>query len=105
LIDRSWKQGIRLVAGFAAFIAIAGFVSDVFSGLPVLRSSRSWTAWAVGTAALGLFCLVGEGAGERINARDRVTDPLWRRTGHLALLLALWALFAIGVGGIIWMTR
>jgi hypothetical protein len=82
-----------------------GFIVDLVSGLEVLRSSRSWTAWLVGMAALGLLYLLGEGAGEWINARDKVTHPLWRRLWHLAVLLGVVGLIAITAEAIIRMTQ
>jgi hypothetical protein len=65
-----------------------GFATDLLFGLPVLFSSRSWTAWVVGTIALGALYLIGEGGGDWIS-RDRVDHPLWRRLWHLGLLLGL----------------
>ena len=70
-----------------------GFATDLLFGLPVLFSSRSWTAWVVGTIALGALYLIGEGGGDWIS-RDRVDHPLWRRLWHLGLLLG----FAVAIG-------
>lgn len=82
-----------------------GFIVDLLSGLEVLRLSRSWTACLVGIAALGVLYLLGEGAGEWINARDKVTHPLWKRVWHLALLLGTAVLIAIAAGEIVRLTQ
>jgi hypothetical protein len=71
-----------------------GFATDLLFGLPVLFSSRSWTAWVIGTIALGALYLIGEGGGDWINSRDRVDHPLWRRLWHLGVLLG----FAVAIG-------
>jgi len=55
--------------------------------------------------ALGALYLLGEGAGDWINARDKVSHPLWRRVWHLALLLGMVALVAIAAGEIIRMAQ
>ena len=52
----------------------------------------------------GLY-LLGEGAGEWIGARDKVSHPLWKRVWHLALLLGMVVLVAIAAGEIVRMTQ
>ena len=74
---------------------------DLFSGVPLLLSSRSWTTWLLGIVALGVLYLLGEGAGGWIGARDKVRHPLWKRVWHLALLLGLVAVVAVVAGAII----
>src|SRR4029434_6331652 len=90
-----WRKATRFVAILVVLLIAVGFTVDLFSGLAVLRSSRSWTAWVVRIAALGRLYRLGEGAGEWINARDRVTHPLWKRVWYLALLLGMAGLIAI----------
>jgi|GraSoiStandDraft_41_1057321.scaffolds.fasta_scaffold188704_3 hypothetical protein len=101
----AWKRAARFVAILSLLLAAVGFIFDLFSGLPLLRSSRSWLAWLVGVMALGALYLLGEGAGDWINARDKVSHPLWRRVWHLALLLGMVALVAIAAGEIIRMAQ
>jgi len=100
-----WKRAARFIAILSLLLAAVGFIWDLFSGLPLLRSSRSWSAWLVGVVALGVLYLLGEGAGDWINARDKVSHPLWKRVWHLALLLGVVALVAIAAGEVIRMTR
>jgi hypothetical protein len=101
----AWKKATRFVAIVVSFLAAVGFLFDLFFGLPLLRSSRSWTAWILGIGGLGVLYLLGEGAGEWISARDKVSHPLWKRAWHLALLLGLGVLVATLAGTIIRMTR
>jgi hypothetical protein len=75
-------------------LIIAGFMADIFLGLPLSLYSRSWSTWLLGILALGIIYLVGEAGGGWINARDKVTHPLWKRVWHLVLLIG----FAAAVG-------
>ena len=100
-----WRTATRFVAILVVLLISIGFMVDFFSGLEVLRSSRSWTAWLVGIGAFGVLYLLAEGAGEWINARDKVTHPLWKRVWHLALLLGMIVLIAIAAGEIVRMTQ
>jgi hypothetical protein len=59
------------------------------------EESKSWAAWMFGILSLGALYLAGEGAAEWISGRDAVTDPLWRRLLHLALLLAVVVVFGL----------
>lgn len=97
----AWKIAIRFVAMLVLFLIAVGFMFDLFSGLPLLLSRRSWTTWLLGVAALGVLYLLGEGAGEWIGARDKVSHPLWKRVWHLALLLGLVVVVAAVEGAII----
>ena len=100
-----WRKATRFVAILVVVLIAVGFIVDLLSGLEVLRLSRSWTAWSVGIAVLGVLYLLGEGAGEWVAARDKVTHPLWKRVWHLALLLGMAVLIAIAAGEIVWMTQ
>jgi hypothetical protein len=88
-----WRAASRFVAVLLLFLSVLGLMSDLLFGLPLSFSARSWTTWLVGLVALGVLYLFGEGGGEWINERDRVTHPLWKRVWHLALLLGL----AVGI--------
>ena len=101
----TWNRAARFVAVLSLLLAGLGFFLDLFSGLPLLRSSRSWLAWLVGIVALGTLYLLGEGAGEWINARDKVSHPLWKRVWHLTPLLGMAALVAIAAGEVIRMAQ
>src|SRR2546428_3008339 len=79
--SKQWRMGIRVVGILLLVLIACGFATDLLFGLPMLFSSRSWTAWVVGTIALGALCLIGEGGGDWISSRDRVDHPLWRRFG------------------------
>src|SRR6266536_740241 len=58
----TWKRATRVVAMLVLLLVAVGFIFDLVSGLPLLRSSRSWTAWSVGIVALGvLFVMALQG--------------------------------------------
>lgn len=92
-----WKAAIRFVTILVLFLIVLGFMIDVFSGLPISLSSRSWTAWLFGILALGVLYLLGEGGGNWIGARDKITDPLWKRVWHLVVLLG----FVVAAGAVV----
>ncbi len=101
----TWKRAAHFVAILSLLLAALGFFLDLFSGLPLLRSSRSWLAWLAGIVSLGVLYLLGESAGEWINARDKISHPLWKRVWHLALLLGMAVLVAIAAGEVIRMSQ
>ena len=74
---------------------LAGFLTDLSLGLPILRSSGSWSTRVLALVVIGMFGLLAEAGAEWINRRDAVSDPLHRRAWHLLLLLTLVA--AIGI--------
>ena len=94
------KAALRFAAMFVLFLVVLGFMADLFSGLPLLLSSRSWAAWLLGILALGVLYLLGEGGGNWIDARDKVTHPLWKRVWHLAVLLG-WVVVVGAVAAVI----
>lgn len=81
----------RMVIGVPLLLAALGVASDACMGLPVWRGAASRQAWLGGVLGLGALYLLGEGVGEWIGPKDKVTDPLWRRLLHLMALLALWS--------------
>jgi hypothetical protein len=85
---------MRYVALLFAGVVVFGAMADLFSGLPLLRLSRSWTAWLLGVAGLGIVYAVAELGGGWITGRDKLAHPLWKRAFHLAMLL--------GMGVVLW---
>ncbi len=77
----------------AGALALAGLVGDASEGFPLTRSAPRPFLWLGAIVLGGAVSLVGEAAGGWILEGDRTTDPLWKRTGRLALFVA--ALFAI----------
>ena len=101
----AWRKATRFAASLVFLLIVIGFIVDLLSGLEVLRSSRSWAAWAIGIVTLGVLYLLGGGAGEWIDARDKLTHPLWKRVWHLALLLGMVVLVAIAAEAVVRMTQ
>jgi len=65
-----------------------GLLYDAFNGFYVLRNSKSIYGIIIGLIMTVLLVFVGEYLSERIDARDKVTDPLHKRALHLLILLA-----------------
>jgi hypothetical protein len=95
----------RIALGLTFLLLVVGLAVDLSDGLPMLRSSRSWAAWLVAIVVVGALELLGEGAAEWVNKRDRVTHPLWKRSARLVLLLSVGSLFAVAMWGVMRMTR
>ena len=102
---KRWRRTARSLAILSLLLVAVGSMWDLFYGHRLLRSSRSWSAWLVGVVALGALYLLGEGASDWINARDKVGHPLRKRVWHLALLLGMVALVAIAAGAVMRMVR
>ena len=83
----TWAKGIRIVL-FVVLLGVVGFMTDMFSGLPLMHGSGSWAGWLFGILGLGALYLAGEAVAEWIHSRDSTRNPLWKRVWHLALLLA-----------------
>ena len=77
----------------AGALALVGSVGDAAEGFPLTRSAPRPLLWLGALVVGGAVSLAGEATGGWILEGDRTTDPLWKRTGRLALSLA--ALFAI----------
>jgi hypothetical protein len=102
---KRWRTGVRGVALVLLVLGACGFGADLWLGFPLLRSSRSWVSWALGTVALGALWLVGEGGSDWTNSRDQVNHPLWARLWHLALLLVFAAAVGVGAMGVVRMAQ
>ena len=82
------QRARRLLLVIPIVILVMGLGVDMCSGLPLSQGARSPQAWLAGILALGALAILGDGVGEFIGSRDKVTDPLWRRALHLVALLA-----------------
>jgi hypothetical protein len=78
-----------------------GLMTDLFSGLPLSLTARSWGTWLLGIIALGVLYLLAEGGGGWIDSRDKVSHPLWKRVWHLTLLLGLAVVVSLVAGAVI----
>ena len=96
-----WKGAIRFVVILIVLLVVIGLITDVFSGLSLSLTSRSWTTWLLGIIALGVLYLLAEGGGEWIDSRDKVSHPLWKRVWHLTLLLGLVLVVSVIAGAIV----
>jgi hypothetical protein len=80
-------------------LLVFGFLLDLFSGFYVLAHSKSIYAGLGGLLIVAIFYMIGgEASSEWIGGKDKVTDPLYKRTFHLLTLL----LFAAGLLAILW---
>jgi hypothetical protein len=83
----TWRAATQFVGMIVLFLIVIGFVTDLWFGLPLLLSARSWTTWLLGILGLGVLYLLGEGGSEWIKKRDKRGHPLWKRAWNLTLLL------------------
>ena len=97
---------LRIAAGIA-LIFVIGAVCGVFELVLGLLQGKGLPKWSfltyIGAAfALGLVCLLAAAAwypiGKVLIEPDRVTDPLWKRSLRLVILLAI--VGAVMAGGI-----
>lgn len=72
-----------------------GFLTDLSLGLPILRSSGSWSTRVLAIVVIGAFGLLAEAGVEWVNRRDAVSDRLHRRSWHLLLLITVIVAYAI----------
>jgi len=88
-------KGLRVGIPWILAIIFLGLMSECFSGLVVARSVRSPGAWVVGILLLGSGWALGELGSAWIIDDDRVTDPLWKRSLRLGVLLLLGGLLCL----------
>lgn len=86
------KSILRLIVITVVVLLAVGFLIDLFSGFYVLRQAKSMYAGFAGLLFLGIFYLAGEAGSEWIGGKDKVTDPLYKRTLRLLALLIFGAL-------------
>ena len=74
--------------GFVLLVLLIGGVSlDALNGFSLIRAAKTPLLAFLGLIVLGIVSLLGEVVSERINAKDKKTNPLYLRTFHLVLLL------------------
>ena len=78
---------MRHVALLFVGVVVFGAMADLFSGLPLRRFGRSWTAWLLGVAGLGVVYALAELGGGWITDRDKVTHPLWKRASVIRVAM------------------
>jgi hypothetical protein len=69
-------------------LPLIGFFYDAINGFYVLRNSKSIYGIIVGIMLTVILVFAGEYVSETINAKDNVSDPLYKRAFRLLLLLA-----------------
>ena len=70
---------------------------DAYSGFHVLRNSKSIYGIIAGLMVSAVLAFAGEYASEAINAKDKSSDPLYKRVFRLLILLA-----TVGVVGFLY---
>ena len=70
---------------------------DAYSGFHVLRNSKSIYGIIAGLTVTAALAFAGEYVSEAINAKDKVSAPLYKRVFHLLILLA-----SVGVVGFLY---
>lgn len=70
-------------------LPLIGLLYDAYNGFLVLRNSKSIYGIISGLMVTVILAFVGEYFSEVINTKDKVTDPLYKRAFHLAILSAI----------------
>lgn len=97
-MNLSKKQTIKTILIGVIVLPLFGLLYDAYSGFFVLRNSKSIYGIVVGLMVTVILALAGEYVSEVINAKDKVSDPLYKRAFHLFILLATVAI----VGFLYW---
>ena len=87
-MNQSKKQTIKAILIGIIALPLIGLLYDTYSGFHVLRKSKSIYGIVAGLMATVLLAFAGEYVSEMINAKDKVSDPLYKRGFHLLILLA-----------------
>jgi hypothetical protein len=95
------EDGVPVHGHPGRLLVALGLMTDLFSGLPLSLTARSWGTWLLGIIALGVLYLLAEGGGGWIDSRDKVSPPLWKRVWHLTLLLGLAVVVSLVAGAVI----
>lgn len=86
------KSILHLIAIAVIVLLGFGFLIDLLSGFYVLRQAKAIYAGLAGLLIVAIFYLAGEAGSEWIGGKDKVTDPLYKRTLRLLGLLIFGAL-------------
>jgi hypothetical protein len=81
------KQTIKTILMGIIVLPLIGFLYDAFNGFYVFRNSKSIYGIVVGLMLTVILAFVGEYISEVINAKDKVSDPLYKRAFHLIILM------------------
>jgi amino acid transporter len=81
------KQTIKPILIGIIVLPIIGMMYDAFNGFHVLKNSKSIYGIIIGLMLTVILAFTGEYVSEVINAKDNVSDPLYKRALHLFILL------------------
>ncbi len=87
-MNQSKKQTIKTILIALIVLPLFGILYDAYSGFHVLRNSKTIYGIAAGLMVTTILALAGESVSDLINAKDKVSDPLYKRVFHLFILLA-----------------
>jgi hypothetical protein len=79
----SKMKTILIVVGLLLFF---GILIDALSGFSILRNSKSLFHGVLGLIVITVIYLLAEGLATKINTKDKVSHPLYKRLFHLFLL-------------------
>lgn len=88
-MNQTKKQTIKPILIAILVLPFIGLLYDAFNGFHVLRNAKSIYGIVAGLMVTVLLVFAGEYVSEVINAKDKVSDPLYKRAFHLLILLAV----------------
>lgn len=96
-MNQTKKQTIKAILICIIVLPIIGVLYDAYSGFHVLRNSKTIYGIIAGLIVTAALAFAGEYVSEAINAKDKASDPLYKRVFHLLILLA-----SVGVVGFLY---
>ncbi len=94
-MNQTKKQTIKTILIGIIVLPLIGVLYDAYSGFHVLRNSKTIYGITAGLLVTVILAFAGEYVSELINAKDKVSDPLYKRVFYLFILLA--TVFILGI--------
>jgi len=96
-MNQTKRQTIKAILIGIIVLLLIGVLYDAYSGFHVLRNSKTIYGIIAGLVVTAVLAFAGEYISEAINAKDKASDPLYKRVFHLLILMA-----SVGVVGFLY---
>jgi hypothetical protein len=87
-MNQKMKKTIKTILIGIIVLPLFGLMYDAFNGFHVLKISKSVYGIIIGLMITVLWVMIGEFVSDEITAKDKVSDPLYKRVFYLIILLA-----------------